>query len=52
MAANGYVVVAPDRCGLPSFGRAVNDAVSDNWGNQPLCDYLTALDKILEEPLC
>ena len=50
MAANGYIVVAPDRCGLPGFGRAVNDAVSDNWGDQPLCDYLTALDKILKSP--
>ena len=51
-AANGYIVVAPNRRGLPGFGRTVNDAVSDNWGDQPLCDYLTALDKILEEPLC
>ena len=50
MAANGYIVVAPNRRGLPGFGRAVNDAVSDNWGDQPLCDYLTALDKILKSP--
>ena len=50
MAANGYVVVAPDRCGLPGFGRAVNDAGSDNGGDQPMRDYLKALDKILKSP--
>ena len=51
-AANGYIVVAPNRRGLPGFGRAGNDAVSGDWGGQPMRDYLTALDKISEEPLC
>ena len=49
-AANGYIVVAPNRRGLPGFGRAGNDAVSGDWGGQPMRDYLTALDKISEEP--
>ena len=51
-AANGYIVVAPNLGGLPGFGRAGNDAVSSDWGAQPMRDYLTALDKISEEPLC
>ena len=52
MAANGYIVVAPNRRGLPGFGRAGNDAVSGDCSDQPMRDYLTALDKISEEPLC
>ena len=50
MAANGYIVVAPNRRGLPGFGRAWNDAISGDWGGQPIRDYLAAIDKISEEP--
>ena len=50
MAANGYIVVAPNRRGLPGFGRAWNDAISGDWGGQPIRDYLSAIDKISEEP--
>ena len=49
-AANGYIVVAPNRRGLPGFERAGNDAVSGEWAGQQMRDYLTALDKISEEP--
>ena len=50
MAANGYIIVAPNRRGLPGFGRAWNDAISGDWGGQPIRDYLSAIDKISEEP--
>ena len=50
MAANGYIVVAPNRRGLPGFGRKWNDAISGDWGGQPIRDYLSAIDKISEEP--
>ncbi len=50
MAANGYIVVAPNRRGLPGFGRKWNDAISGDWGGQPIRDYLAAIDKISEEP--
>ncbi len=44
MAAQGYVVVAPNRRGLPGFGREWNDAISGDWGGQPIRDYLAAID--------
>ena len=50
MAANGYIVVAPNRRGLPGFGREWNDAISGDWGGQPMRDYLSAIDKLSEEP--
>ncbi|GAB2969566.1 S9 family peptidase [Hymenobacter coalescens] len=50
MAAQGYIVVAPNRRGLPGFGRAWNDQISGDWGGQPIRDYLSAIDKISEEP--
>ncbi|GAA4348834.1 S9 family peptidase [Hymenobacter saemangeumensis] len=50
MAANGYIVVAPNRRGLPGFGREWNDAISGDWGGQPIRDYLSAIDKVSEEP--
>ncbi|RTQ49285.1 S9 family peptidase [Hymenobacter gummosus] len=50
MAAQGYIVVAPNRRGLPGFGREWNDAISGDWGGQPIRDYLAAIDNISEEP--
>ena len=32
MAANGYIIVAPNRRGLPSFGQKWNDDISKDWG--------------------
>ena len=49
MAANGYVVVAPCRRGMPTFGRAWNDAISKDWGGQPMRDYLSAIDDAKKE---
>ncbi|MDX5346464.1 MAG: S9 family peptidase [Hymenobacteraceae bacterium] len=50
MAANGYIVIAPNRRGLPGFGREWNDQISGDWGGQPIKDYLSAIDDISKEP--
>lgn len=50
MAAQGYVIVAPNRRGLPGFGRAWNDQVSGDWGGQAMQDILSATDAMLAEP--
>lgn len=49
MASNGYIVVAPNRRGLPGFGQEWNDAISKDWGGQPMDDYLSAIDEISKE---
>ena len=50
MASEGYVVVAPNRRGLPGFGQAWNDAISQDWGGMPMQDILSATDALLAEP--
>ena len=50
MAANGYIVVAPNRRGLPGFGQEWNEAISGDYGGQCMRDYLTAIDEICREP--
>jgi dipeptidyl aminopeptidase/acylaminoacyl peptidase len=49
MASQGYVVIAPNRRGLPGFGQEWNDAISKDWGGQPMEDYLAAVDAIKKE---
>lgn len=49
MAAQGYVIVAPNRRGLPGFGVEWNEAISKDWGGQAMQDYLTAIDEISKE---
>jgi dipeptidyl aminopeptidase/acylaminoacyl peptidase len=49
MAANGYIVVAPNRRGLPSFGQKWNDDISKDWGGQAMKDYLSAIDEVAKE---
>ena len=49
MAANGYIVVAPNRRGLPSFGDDWNDDINRDWGGQDMRDYLSAIDAIAAE---
>lgn len=49
MAANGYIVVAPNRRGMPGWGVEWNSAISKDWGGQPMRDYLSAIDAIAEE---
>ncbi len=50
MAANDYIVVAPNRRGLPSFGQAWNDQISGDWGGQAMQDLLSAIDDVKAEP--
>ena len=44
MAAHGYVVVAPNRRGLPGFGSEWNEEISGDWTGQCMNDYLSAID--------
>ena len=44
MAANDYIVIAPNRRGLPGFGSEWNEAVSGDWTGQCMDDYLSAID--------
>lgn len=50
MAANGYIVVAPNRTGMPGWGVKWNEDISGDWGGQPIQDYLTAIDEVAKEP--
>ena len=50
MAANDYIIVAPNRRGLPGFGVEWNEAVSGDYGGQCMKDYLTAIDEMCKEP--
>ena len=44
MAANGYVVIAPNRHGLPGFGQEWKEEISGDWTGQCMKDYLAAID--------
>ncbi|WP_172279271.1 S9 family peptidase [Chryseobacterium sp. LAM-KRS1] len=44
MTANGYIVVAPNRRGMPGWGTKWNEEISKDWGGQPMRDYLAATD--------
>lgn len=50
MAANDYIVIAPNRRGLPGFGQEWNDQISGDYGGQNMKDYLTAVDEMAKEP--
>lgn len=50
IAAQGYIVVAPNRRGMPGHGVAWNEQISGDWGGQPIRDYLSAIDDIANEP--
>ena len=47
MAANNYIIVAPNRRGLPGFGNEWNEAISGDYGGQCMRDYLTAIDEFV-----
>lgn len=49
MAANGYIVVAPNRRGMPGHGVQWNEQVSKDWGGQVINDYLSAIDNVSKE---
>ena len=52
MAAKGYIVVAPNRRGLPSFGQEWLDQISGDYSGQNIKDYLAAIDDVAKEPWC
>ena len=49
MAANDYIIVAPNRRGLPGFGNEWNEAISGDYMGQCMKDYLTAIDEVAKE---
>ncbi|MDR1810054.1 MAG: S9 family peptidase [Prevotella sp.] len=50
MAAHGYIIVAPNRRGLPGFGQEWLEQISGDYGGQNMKDYLSAIDALAEEP--
>ena len=50
MAANGYIIVAPNRRGLPGFGNEWLEQISGDYGGQNMKDYLSAIDELAKEP--
>ena len=44
MASQGYVIIAPNRHGLPGFGSEWCEEISGDWTGQCMNDYLTAID--------
>jgi dipeptidyl aminopeptidase/acylaminoacyl peptidase len=49
MAAQGYIVVAPNRRGMPGWGVQWNEEISRDWGGLAIQDYLTAIDAVSKE---
>jgi dipeptidyl aminopeptidase/acylaminoacyl peptidase len=49
MAAKGYIVVAPNRRGMPGHGVEWNEQISKDWGGQVMDDYLSAIDEVAKE---
>ena len=50
MAANDYIIIAPNRRGLPGFGMEWLEQISGDYGGQCMKDYLSAIDDISKEP--
>lgn len=50
MAAHGYIIVAPNRRGLPGFGQEWLEEISGDYGGQCMRDYFTAIDELSKEP--
>jgi dipeptidyl aminopeptidase/acylaminoacyl peptidase len=49
MASQGYIIVAPNRRGMPGHGTAWNEQISGDWGGQVMDDYLAAIDDVAKE---
>lgn len=49
MAANDYIIVAPNRRGLPGFGQEWLEQISGDYGGQNMKDYLSAIDAVSKE---
>ncbi len=50
MAANDYIIIAPNRRGLPGFGMEWLEEISGDYSGQCMQDYLSAIDDICKEP--
>ncbi|MEG1838934.1 MAG: S9 family peptidase [Bacteroidaceae bacterium] len=50
MAANDYIIVAPNRRGLTGFGMEWLEQISGDYGGQCMKDYLSAIDEMAKEP--
>lgn len=50
MAANDYIIAAPNRRGMPGHGTEWNEQISGDYGGQNMRDYLSAIDAISKEP--
>lgn len=50
MAANGYIIIAPNRRGLPGFGYEWLTQISGDYTGLCMKDYLSAIDDICKEP--
>ena len=50
MAANGYIIIAPNRRGMPGYGVEWNEQISKDYGGQNMKDYLSAIDDFAKEP--
>ncbi len=50
MAANDYIIVAPNRRGLPTFGQEWNRQISGDYSGQNIKDYFSAIDAVKKEP--
>jgi dipeptidyl aminopeptidase/acylaminoacyl peptidase len=50
MAANGYVIVAPNRRGMPGHGVKWNEQISRDYGGLNMKDYLISIDELSKEP--
>lgn len=49
MASQGYIVVAPNRRGMPGHGVKWNEDISEDWGGKAMQDYLDAIDDVAKE---
>ncbi len=50
MGAEDYIIIAPNRRGLPGFGNEWNEQISGDYGGQCMKDYLSSIDEICNEP--
>ena len=49
MASQGYIIVAPNRRGMPGHGVEWNEKISGDWGGQVMDDYLSAIDDVAKD---
>ena len=49
MASQGFIIVAPNRRGMPGHGVEWNEKISGDWGGQVMDDYLSAIDDVSKE---